>query len=322
MILGVVLLLVFSLVVFVQFSWDKTFEAPTPTLVASKDSAIIARGKYLAYGPAHCASCHTPMDKMEAVDKGLEMPLIGGFELDIPPATFRASNLTPDKETGIGNFTDGQIARAMRFSVTHNNKVMFPLMPFQNLSDEDVIAVISFLRSQPAVKNKVKPTEFKFLGKALIALGAIQPTGPIGTPVKSIKIDSSIAYGAYLANSVANCVGCHTERDLKTGKNIGAPFAGGLVFEASDASGGYTYVTPNITPDKETGVMASWSEKAFINRIRGGRVYKTSHMPWGSFAKMNDLELKALYRYLNSLAPVKRKVEKVAYGPGEALPKQ
>ena len=122
-ILGVVLLLVFSLVVFVQFSWDKTFEAPTPTLVASKDSAIIARGKYLTYGPAHCASCHTPMDKMEAVDKGLEMPLIGGFELDIPPATFRASNLTPDKETGIGNFTDGQIARAMRFSVTHNNKV-------------------------------------------------------------------------------------------------------------------------------------------------------------------------------------------------------
>lgn len=320
-ILAALILLIFGLVIFISTSWKKTYEAPTPDLKASTDSAIISRGRYLAYGPAHCASCHVPVELQSEVNKGVFVPMSGGFELHIPPGTFRAPNLTPDNETGIGKFTDGQLARAMRHSVKQDGGMMFPFMPFQEMSDADVVSVISYIRSQKAVNHVVKPTEYSFLGKALLALGVLKPVGPKFTPPVSVKKDTTVLYGKYITHSVANCVGCHTERDLKTGKNIGPEFAGGLVFEGSEDTKGITYVTPNITPDKETGIMATWSQKAFINRMRGGRIHSTSHMPWESYAKIDDIELKAVYAYLKSIAPVKRKVEKVVYQKGEALPK-
>ncbi len=84
-ILGVLILF---LVLFVSIRGNRTFDTPLPNLAASQDSAVIARGKYLAFGPAHCVSCHAPMDKFDKIEKGLEMPLIGGLELNIPPGSF------------------------------------------------------------------------------------------------------------------------------------------------------------------------------------------------------------------------------------------
>jgi mono/diheme cytochrome c family protein len=145
-ILAFIGLFVIGLFAFISVIGNPDFESPYQTLTASKDSAIIARGRYLAYGPAHCASCHTPMDRKVDIDRGIEVPMSGGWELSIPPGTFRAANLTPDNETGIGNLTDAQLVRAMRYSINHNGKMMFPFMPFQEMSDEDVVALISFLR--------------------------------------------------------------------------------------------------------------------------------------------------------------------------------
>jgi len=320
-VLAVIILIIGTLIAFISAKGNKDFDVPVPDNVhASKDPDVIARGKYLAFGPAHCASCHTPISRKKEIDKGVEMPLIGGWAVDIPPGHFSAPNLTPDNETGIGKLTDGQLVRALRYSVNHNNKAMFPFMPFQELSDDDVVAIISFLRSQEPVKNKIDPTEYSVLGKALILFGAFKPTGPVKTPPKSVAIDSTATYGEYIAHRVANCVGCHTERDLKTGNAIGPLFAGGLKLPADKMSDGYTFVTPNITPDLETGIMARWNEQAFISRFRAGRVYGGSQMPWGSFSRMSELELKALFRYLKTLQPVKRKIEKVAYAPGEKVP--
>lgn len=87
------------LATFLLLSWDKKFDAPLPDIKASKDSAVITRGRYLAFGPAHCATCHVSIDKYRAVENEEQMPLSGGWELDIPPGTFRAPNLTPDMET-------------------------------------------------------------------------------------------------------------------------------------------------------------------------------------------------------------------------------
>ena len=82
-------------------------------------------------------------------------------------------------------------------------------------------------------------------------------------------------------------------------------------------SEGYSFITPNLTPDKETGIMANWDESTFINRMRAGRVHKGSPMPYGAFSRMDDLELKAIYRYLQSLDPVNNKIEKIVFAPGE-----
>jgi mono/diheme cytochrome c family protein len=316
--LALIVLLV-GLFVFVQLTWDKKYDAPYPDITATTDSAVIERGKYLALGPAHCITCHVPMDKVKDAEEGVVMPLIGGWELSIPPGTFRAPNITPDIETGIGNMTDGEIARALRYSVNRNNGHVFPFMPFQELSDDDLTAIISFLRAQEPVKHKVEPSELTFLGKALVAFGMIKPEGPKNTPPKSVVIDSSIAYGSYLANRVANCNGCHTERDFKTGAFVGAPLAGGTHFLPDAFSEGYSFITPNLTPDKETGIMANWDESTFINRMRAGRGHKGSPMPWGAFSRMDDLELKAIYRYLQSLEPVNNKIEKIVFAPGEQI---
>jgi len=319
-IFAVIILLIAGFVVYVQLAWNKKFEAPYPEIKASTDSAVIARGKYLVYGPAHCATCHVPMDKLAAVEKGEIVPLIGGWELDIPPGTFRALNLTPDMETGIGKLTDGEIARTLRHGVGSDGRAILAFMPFEMMSDEDMTAVISFLRSQQPVHNPIKRTEYKFLGKALFTLGIIKPEGAKETPPKTVVRDSTVEYGHYLVYNVANCRGCHSNRSMMTGAYTGPDLAGGHLFMPDKMSEGYAFVPPNLTPDTETGLITSWDENKFIERFRAGRVFKTSPMPWGSFSRLDELDLKALYRYLHSIEPVKRKVEKCVYLPGEELP--
>lgn len=311
--------LVALLFIYIQLSWNKKFEAPYPEIKASTDSAVIARGKHLAYGPAHCGTCHVPMNKISDVENGEIIPLSGGWELTIPPGTFRAPNLTPDPETGIANYTDQELARTLRHMVGKNGNCVFPFMPFAELSDEDLTAIISYLRSQPAVNHAVPLSSLSLLGKALMSFGVIKPEGTKGNPPKSVAIDSTAEYGKYLANSVANCNGCHTERDLKTGAFVGEPLAGGTVFPPDVFSEGKTFVTPNISPDPETSIMAQWTEDAFVARFKKGRVHKGSPMPWGAFSRMDTLELKALYRYLQSVKPVRKKIKQVVYEPGEQI---
>lgn len=309
-VIGILGLVILAFVSFVYLTWDKKYEAPYPEAMASTDSAMIARGKYLVFGPAHCAGCHNPPERSSQVELGIDLELIGGAEFVFEPGVLRSRNLTPDKETGIGNLTDQEVARVMRYSIGHDGRPIFPLMPFQNMSDEDVNAVISYLRSQQPVKNYIPPTEYNFMGKAILALGLIKPEGPDGTPPKSVKVEASEVYGKYLANSVANCVGCHSPRDLMSGEFIGPKFSGGLIFEEVP---GASFITPNLTPDPETGYIANWTEDAFVERFRTGRIYEHSPMPWGSFSRMDEVDLRALYRYLMSLDPVSNKIEKTAY---------
>jgi mono/diheme cytochrome c family protein len=142
-------------------------------------------------------------------------------------------------------------------------------------------------------------------------LGLIKPIGPDQEPPKEVKIEVSEVYGKYLANSVANCVGCHSPRDLMTGDFTGPKLSGGLEFEEVP---GAKFITPNLTPDPETGLIASWTEDAFVERFKsGGRVYEHSPMPWGSFAQMGEVDLRAIYRYLMALEPVSNKIEKTQY---------
>jgi mono/diheme cytochrome c family protein len=303
---------------YVLTAWNKNFDAPYPDFKASSDPEIIAHGKYLVYGPSHCATCHVPTDRVMEVEMGMEMPLIGGWEMDIPPGIFRAPNLTPDEETGIGKLSDAEIARSLRYSVNSRHKFMMPLMPYQEMSDEDITAIISFLRSQEPVKHEVPRTEYRFLGKMLLTLGVFKPEFPKNTPPVSVSRDTTIAYGKYLAETVANCRGCHTSRDPKSGMYNGPDYAGGMVFLPDANSNGYSFVSPNLTPDKETGVMAHWNEELFLARFETGRHPEGvpthhTHMPWGAFSRMTETDLKAIYRYLNSLDPVSNKIERTFF---------
>lgn len=306
-----VILIVFvtGAITYALTSYEKTFDAPYPDIQASQDSAVIARGKYLALGPAHCADCHTPMSERAKVLAGEEVALSGGFNFVLPLGTLYAPNITSDPETGIGNLSDQEIARALRFGVRHDGQAMIDLMPFYDLGDDDLTAIISYLRTQPAVKNERPENTYTFLGK-MVKTFALKPTGDAYVPPIP-PIDSTEAYGKYLVNSVTNCRGCHTKRDLLTGAFIGPELAGGFPFEVFSNKGeiikGKHLVTPNLTPDQETGIMANWTQEQFIERFRTGVVIQGSPMPWGPFSRMSDLELKAIYKYLNSIPPTNLK---------------
>lgn len=307
---GIILLVIITGLTALIFSRQhQKFDAPYPTIKASTDSAVLARGKYLVYGPAHCADCHAPAEKWVDVQKGEQVVLSGGREFVLPIGKLWSPNLSSDMETGIGNLKDEEIARALRYGVGHDGRALFAFMPFQNASDEDLTAIISFIRTMPAVKNKVPQKDLNFLGKGVNAF-LIKPVGPNGTPVISIKPDSSAEYGKYLANNIANCRGCHTNRDLMTGDFIGPDYAGGLHFTDDPGLKG-EYWTPNLTNDENTGRIHDWNEQTFISRFKQGRVYPTSPMPWGPFKNLSETDLKALYRFLKTVPGVNNKIEKV-----------
>jgi Cytochrome c len=310
--------LILGFVVFVQLTWNKKQDAPYPEISASRDSSIIARGAYLANGPSHCGGCHSSMDEIRAFDEGKKVDLKGGWELTFPGfGTFVSQNITSDKETGIGNFSDGEIARSLRYGVGKDGHTLFPMMSFQGLSDEDLTAIISYLRTLPPVQNKVKPMEYGFMYKALLAFGLIKPEGPKETPPKSVAIAPTAEYGKYLAFHVSNCRSCHTEMDQNTGEYIGKDFSGKGFFEADAFSEGYSFMSPNLTPHKETGIIANWTEDQFIARFKLPRVHRGSPMPWGSFSRIDEVELKALYRFFQSLEPVDNKIDQIVFAPGE-----
>lgn len=283
--------------------WDRTFEAPLPDIQASTDPAVIAQGRYIAYGPGHCVGCHVDDSMHAAVREGATPPLTGGNIFKLALGRVYTPNLTPDPETGIGRRSDAQLARILRYGVRHDGRAAMPFMEFHNMSDEDLRAVISFLRSQTPVRRAVPQHELTFMGKAVMAF-LIRPIGPSMQPPKQTPAqEASVARGAYLANAVAGCAECHTKRNLMDGSYVGARFAGGFEM-GNDRNKDEVFVTPNLTPDPKTGRIAAWSEDQFVGRFGAGVGLPGSHMPWRQFQKMSEDDLRAIYRYLRTLEPV------------------
>src|SRR5262245_55901855 len=197
---GVVIVLAVTGATTVQFRYKRTFDVADEAVTASTDSAIIARGAYLAYGPAHCAYCHNTADKWPRLAAGERLPLAGGYVFDIGIAKVATPNLTPDKETGIGNISDGRLGRMLRHNVRNSGVAAIPFMEFQNISEEDLVALISFLRSQPAVNNPVTTREFSMIGKTVMSF-VIKPSGPTGTPPAQTPPEgATVERGQYLVN--------------------------------------------------------------------------------------------------------------------------
>ena len=302
-VLSLVVLATAALVVTVLIRKDRTFDAPYPDIQASKDPAVIERGRYLVEGPGHCIGCHGDEDRKQEREAGVTVPFSGGHEWKLPVGVVRAPNITSDPETGIGKLTDGEVARILRHGVAPSGRAVLPFMPFADLSDEDLTAVISFLRTMPPVRKAVAPTELNALGLALRAL-VMEPAGPSKPTVARVERGPTVEHGAYLANAVANCVKCHSVIDLKTGGIVGEPFAGGGKMESQ----GMTFISPNLTPDAKTGWITRWSEDDFVARFKSGSSITGTPMPWRSFSNMSEDDLRAIYRYLRTLPPVENAV--------------
>jgi mono/diheme cytochrome c family protein len=299
---AVIVLVVVVFAVYVASRQHLKFDRPYPAVAASTDTAVVARGRYVVRRLANCAACHGDPKQMERNLEGEEVPLSGGFAFKIPPGEFFVRNITPDPETGIGRFSDGEIARALRHGVGHDGRALLPFMEMQGLSDEDLTAVVSYLRSQPPVQNLVPNHRPNLLGNIVMATALANPVGPKETPPQASPHGATVENGRYLAESVTNCWACHTQRDMKTGALTGPRFGGAHM--PDDYNPKRMWAPPNLTNDPATGRLAKFTEDEFVARIHQGRVLPGSPMPWQGFKNMDDDDLRAIYRYLESLPPV------------------
>lgn len=281
---------------------------PAPTVTATATPEAIARGKYLANHVAACVGCHSPVQE----DKPGEPPVPGklGAGRDFGdwganvPFRLRAPNLTPDKETGIGSYTDGEVLRAMREGVGKDGHALFPQMPFvtyaQTLSDDDALSIVAYLRTLPAVKNDPGRTDVKFPVSMFIR-GVPQPlaSSPSSAPAPSDKL----ARGRWLLN-VCSCADCHDSVDGRRQKLPGKAFAGGQTFPLPNGKG--TAIAPNITSDKATGI-GSYSDED-LRRVfdegkgKSGRFLYT--MPWSYYSGLTKEDKDALIAAIRGIAPV------------------
>ena len=259
-------------------SWAQT---PTP----------LERGKYLMESIVACGNCH-----LARGDKGQPLPdkgLSGGMLFDEPPFRAYAANITPDPDTGIGKWTDAQLARAIRDGVRPDKSVIGPPMPiafYQHLSDADLAAIITYMRAQPAVKNEVPKSKYNM------------PLPPgYGPAIKQVRAPSSgnkLKYGEYLAN-IGHCMECHTPRDGQGTLLMSNRGAGGQVFKGSWGES----LSRNLTPH-ETG-LKNWSDAQIIKALRegvdrNGQPYKPP-MAFDFYRNISDADMGALLLYLRSL---------------------
>jgi mono/diheme cytochrome c family protein len=253
--------------------------------------AALERGKYLMEGIVACGNCH-----MQRGDKGQPLPekgLSGGMLFDEPVFKAYAPNITPDPETGIGKWTDAQLARAIREGVRPDKSIIGPPMPmpfYRHLSDDDLAAIIAYLRAQPPVKNAVPKSTYSV------------PLPPsYGPPIQSVKAppaSNRLKTGEYLAN-IGHCMDCHTPRNAQ-----------GMLVSKATGAGGQSFKGPwgesisrNLTP--HPGGLKDWSDEQIAKTLREGvdrqgQPYKPP-MAFAFYRNINDTDMKALIGYLRSL---------------------
>jgi mono/diheme cytochrome c family protein len=268
--------------------------------------ARLERGRYLATSVAGCVACHSERDPnapgMPALADKLGAGAVFAEGADLPGQVV-APNLTPDKETGAGNWTDDTLARAIREGIAHDGRTLFPLMPYMNyreMPDEDLASVIVYLRSLAPVRNALPKTEIIFPVKYLIRSAPEPVTAPVPVP----DLSDPVKRGAFLVR-MASCADCHTAQE-KGQVKPGLEFAGGLLFTTPEA----TVMASNITP--ESSGISYYDEDLFIRAIRTGKVKAralSAVMPWSFYRNMTDEDLKSIFAYLRTLKPVKHAVD-------------
>ncbi|HEY6765960.1 MAG TPA: hypothetical protein VI386_14445 [Candidatus Sulfotelmatobacter sp.] len=257
----------------------------------------VARGRYLVQSLLGCETCHSPKNWSAHGAPNLPGKELAGQVLPIPdlPGIVAAPNLTPDPVTGAANWTDDQMARAIREGIGHDDRTIFPIMPYRfyrTLSDEDLAAVLVYLRTIPAVPNPVPVTEVKFPVNYLVR-GAPEP---VTQPVHGPDTVDQLAKGKYLVQLGCGCHSAVEHMDYGGGENLKG--AWGAVTSA------------NITPDASG--IGYFDEAAFIKVLRTGYVGArelSPIMPYGEYQGLTDDDLKAMFAYLRTVTPIKHRVD-------------
>lgn len=274
---------------------DRTFQAT---------DARIVRGRYLVRSVAGCLACHSDVDTGRGVPT--EAAMDGGGKVMAAEGLpwLVAPNLTPDPETGIGTWSDDMLARAIREGIGHDGRALFPMMPYpvyREMSDEDLAAIIVYLRSLPPVHRPQPRTEVPFPPGPLINT----VPEPVADEVPSPDLRDPVSRGKYLA-ALGACVDCHTPMNDRGEKLVGLEFGGGFVLQDSADR----VASSNLTPHP-SGIPC-YTEELFVEVMRTGRVISrqlSDIMPWWVYRQMGDEDLRAIFAYLKTLPPARHRVD-------------
>ncbi len=274
-----------------------------------RTDARLARGQYLVENVASCFHCHSERDLSDPA-RPVKAGMKGaGWLMPIPElGKVVAPNITPDNETGIGAWTDDEIARAIQEGVNKQGQPLFPLMPylnFRNLDDEDLASIVVYLRSIPAVSHKVERSQL------ITPLNVLVKTMPkplaAHEPQPAPARATAQARGEYLVRTVAGCQDCHTPTDNRGQPLPGLEFGGGFLLH--DPGDMRPVFSRNITLDPSG--IAHYDEALFLQAMKTGQV--VSHtlnpiMPIENYRAMNDDDLRDIFACLASLPHAQHRV--------------
>lgn len=273
----------------------------------------IGRGRYLTETVGSCMHCHSQRDFTQfAGPIKEETKGMGGVSYPKFGKLF-SSNITPDSATGIGAWTDDEIARAISQGIAKDGDTLSPIMPYyeyNKMCREDIYSIVAYLRTLKPIVNPLPKHELKVPASIDRQVYEFVPIENNQLPDPSNIIES----GKYLA-AVGACVSCHTPKTEDDHFITDSLYAGG---DMMGQKFGFHVNSSNITPDSTTGI-GNWAENVFVDKFKSFRdpyMYNfdpgkhNTLMPWTLLGQMKEEDIKAIYAYLRTLPPAKHTVEK------------
>lgn len=281
-------------------AWYVTREPASPFMAepaTSLDPALVSRGEYVAR-LSDCVACHSLPDGK---------PFAGGLQMATPLGAIHATNVTPDRETGIGNYSLADFDRAVRHGVAPGGRRLYPAMPYPSyakLSDDDVKALYAFFMNgvQPARQANIPsdiPWPLNMRWPIALWNGMFAADTPYAAKTGQ---DALWNRGAYIVQGPGHCGSCHTPRGLafneKALDEAGKPFLAGALLDG--------WYAPSLRGDHNTG-LGRWSEAEIVQFLKTGRnqhavVYGSMTEAFNNSTQfMSDDDLGAIARYLKSL---------------------
>ncbi|NOT50931.1 MAG: cytochrome c [Chitinophagaceae bacterium] len=273
---------------------------------------MVARGEYLAHNVTQCIDCHSIRDTGR-----FSMPVVPGTEgggsgfpfgkAEGVPGEVTPPNITP---FALKDWTDDEIIRAITKGINKKGDTLFPLMPyhsFSRMTKNDILSIVAYIRTLKPIERTTAPRNLEIPASMFGPL----PEGNLDNNMMPDPSDK-VKYGQYLTTA-AVCSECHTPMGPQ-GPDFSKMFSGGFVFDIPM----FKVAVANITPDTATGIGA-WTEEMFVNKFKNNASDEVVNrhpgkentiMPWATYGKMTDTDLKAIYAFLRTVPPINNKVEK------------
>lgn len=280
-----------------SFAQEKQLNEKNPTAVNLGSESSFERGSYLVNAVLACDGCHTPRGPV-----GFDMTkrFSGGMQTwDEPSFTVKGSNITPDRETGIGTWTENDLKRALTQGIRPDGTKLAPQMPFafyKIMTPADLDAVVTYIRSVQAVRNQVQAPVYK-------AMMHVDLIPDAEKPIDEAALQDTVKRGFYLG-TIAHCMECHARRpdgtyDFKSwlgkgGHIMNGPFG--------------TVTVANITSHPQSGIGA-WSDSEIRRALtqsvsRDGRPFMLPMARHIYYSKMTESDIDAIISWLRTIPPL------------------